>query len=56
MPLHNVYVCKIFDVWGVDFMGPFSPYFDSTYIFMLVDYVSKWLKLWLLELIMLKLW
>ena len=23
MQLHNFYVCEIFDVWGIDFMGPF---------------------------------
>jgi len=41
MPLHNVYVCEIFDVWGIDFMGPFPPSFDFTYVLILVDYVSK---------------
>ena len=44
MPLYNVYVCEIFDVWGLDFMGPFPPYFGYTYILVLVDYVSKWIK------------
>jgi len=39
-----VYVCEIFDVWSVDFMGPFAPSFGCTYILMLVDYVSKWIK------------
>jgi len=27
MPLHNVYVCEIFGVWGVDFIRPFHPSF-----------------------------
>ena len=44
MPLHNVYVCEIFDVWGADFMGLFLPSFGFTYILMLVDYVSKWIE------------
>ena len=44
MPLHNVYVCEIFDVWGVDFMGPFPPSFGFIYIIILVNYVSKWIK------------
>ena len=44
MPLYNVYVCKIFDVWGIDFMGPFPPPFGYTYILVLVDYVSEWVE------------
>jgi len=44
MPLHNVYVCEIFDVWGVDFKGPFPLCFGYTYILILVDYVSKWIE------------
>ena len=32
----------IFYVRDVDFVGPFSPSFYFTYIFMLVDYVFKW--------------
>lgn len=31
---------KLFDVWGIDFMGPFPPSNDHTYI--LVDLDSKW--------------
>ena len=42
--MHNVYVCEIFNVWGVDFMGPFSPSFGFIYILMLLDYVSKWIE------------
>jgi len=41
MPLHNVYVCENFDIWGIDFIGSFPPSFGFTYILMLVDYVSK---------------
>ena len=44
MPLHNVYVCEIFDVGAIDFVGPFSPSFGFTYILMLIDYVSKWIE------------
>ena len=35
---------QIFYVWGIDFMGPFSPLFGSLYILLVVDYVSKWLE------------
>ena len=41
MPLHSIYVCENFDVWGVDFMGPLPPSYGYTYILLFVDYVSK---------------
>ena len=44
MPLHNILVCEIFDVWGIDFMGPFPSSFGKTYIILAVDYVSKWVE------------
>ncbi|GJT97995.1 putative nucleotidyltransferase, ribonuclease H [Tanacetum coccineum] len=42
MPLTNIQVCKIFDVWGIDFMGPLSKSHKFEYILVDVDYVSKW--------------
>ncbi|KAI3523607.1 hypothetical protein L1887_01861 [Cichorium endivia] len=44
MPLTPILVCEIFDVWGIDFMGPFPPYFGFSYILVAVDYVSKWVE------------
>ena len=44
MPLNNILVCEIFDVWGIDFMGPFSSSFSNQYILVAVDYVSKWVE------------
>ncbi|XP_071916239.1 uncharacterized protein [Coffea arabica] len=35
---------EIFDVWGIDFMGPFPSSFGFLYILLAVDYVSKWVK------------
>ena len=35
---------QLFDVWGIDFMGPFSPSFGNLYILLAVDYVSKWVE------------
>ena len=35
---------QIFDVWGIDFMGPFPSSFGNIYILLAVDYVSKWLE------------
>ncbi|RVW18356.1 Retrovirus-related Pol polyprotein from transposon 17.6 [Vitis vinifera] len=34
----------LFDVWGIDFMGPFPMTFDNSYILVGVDYVSKWVE------------
>ncbi|XP_052622330.1 uncharacterized protein LOC128127697 [Lactuca sativa] len=41
MPLTPILICEIFDVWGIDFMGPFPPSFRFLYILLAVDYVSK---------------
>ncbi|GKA50194.1 reverse transcriptase domain-containing protein [Tanacetum coccineum] len=42
MPLNNIQVCEIFDIWGIDFMGPFLKSYKFEYILVTVDYVSKW--------------
>ena len=44
MPLRGILVVQIFDVWGIDFMGPFPPSFGNLYILLVVDYVSKWVE------------
>ncbi|CAL2256064.1 unnamed protein product [Prunus armeniaca] len=44
MPLKNILFVEIFDVWGIDFMGPFPSSFGYTYILVAVDYVSKWVE------------
>nr|GEU61293.1 reverse transcriptase domain-containing protein [Tanacetum cinerariifolium] len=44
MPQNSIQVCEIFDVWGIDFMGPFSSSRGKKYIFVCVDYLSKWVK------------
>jgi len=44
MPLNNILEVEIFDVWGVDFMGPFPSSFGNHYILVAVDYVSKWVE------------
>ncbi|GJV76999.1 uncharacterized protein Tco_1508583 [Tanacetum coccineum] len=44
MPLSPINVCEIFDIWGIDFMGPFLPSFGNVYIILAVDYVSKWVE------------
>ena len=44
MPLINIIEIELFDVWGVDFMGPFPSSFGNKYILVGVDYVSKWVE------------
>lgn len=44
MPLNNILVVELFDIWGIDFMGPFPPSFSNQYILVAVDYVSKWVE------------
>ncbi|GKC01555.1 reverse transcriptase domain-containing protein, partial [Tanacetum coccineum] len=44
MPQNNIQVCEVFDVWGLDFIGPFPNSRGNKYILVAVDYVSKWVK------------
>ena len=44
MPMNPILVIEIFDVWGIDFMGPFPNSFGNLYILLAVDYVSKWVE------------
>nr|GEW79333.1 reverse transcriptase domain-containing protein [Tanacetum cinerariifolium] len=44
MPQNSIQVCEIFDVWGIDFMGPFPSSKGNKYIFVVVDYLSKWVE------------
>ena len=44
MPLQGILVVQLFDVWGMDFMGPFPVSFGNIYILLTVDYVSKWVE------------
>ncbi|GJS59248.1 reverse transcriptase domain-containing protein [Tanacetum coccineum] len=42
IPLTNIQVCEIFDIWGIDFMGPFPKSHKFEYILVAIDYVPKW--------------
>jgi len=44
MPLQNIQEVELFDVWGIDFMGPFPKSRGQQYILVAVDYVSKWVE------------
>ncbi|GKB60038.1 reverse transcriptase domain-containing protein [Tanacetum coccineum] len=44
MPQNSIQVCEIFDVWGIDFMGPFPSSRGNKYILVAVDYLTKWVE------------
>ncbi|GJW92809.1 reverse transcriptase domain-containing protein [Tanacetum coccineum] len=44
MPQNAIQVCEIFDIWGIDFMGPFPSSRGNKYILVAVDYLSKWVE------------
>ncbi|GJU13575.1 reverse transcriptase domain-containing protein [Tanacetum coccineum] len=44
MPQNSIQVCEIFDVWVIDFMGPFPSSRGKKYILVAVDYLSKWVE------------
>ncbi|XP_074347340.1 uncharacterized protein LOC141686189 [Apium graveolens] len=44
MPQTGILEVEIFDVWGIDFMGPFPTFCGMKYILVAIDYVSKWVE------------
>ncbi|KAL0846987.1 hypothetical protein Bca101_020233 [Brassica carinata] len=44
MPQNPILEVEVFDVWGIDFMGPFPSSYGNKFIFVAVDYVSKWVE------------
>nr|GFA59940.1 reverse transcriptase domain-containing protein [Tanacetum cinerariifolium] len=44
MPQNAIQVCEIFDVRGIDFIGPFLSSRGNKYILVAVDYLSKWVE------------
>ncbi|RDX99952.1 hypothetical protein CR513_16926, partial [Mucuna pruriens] len=44
MPQQPMIFFEIFYVWGIDFIGPFSISYGNSYILLVIDYVSKWVK------------
>ncbi|GKF38533.1 reverse transcriptase domain-containing protein [Tanacetum coccineum] len=44
MPQNAIQVCEIFDVWCIDFMGPFPSSRGNMYILVVFDYLSKWVE------------
>ncbi|XP_042038342.1 uncharacterized protein LOC121784247 [Salvia splendens] len=44
MPMNNIHEVELFNVWGIDFMGPFPKSNGQQYILVAVNYVSKWVE------------
>ncbi|XP_070679611.1 uncharacterized protein [Malus domestica] len=44
MPQLSILIVELFDVWGIDFMGPFPSSHGNQYILVAVEYVSKWVE------------
>ena len=44
MPSQTILEVEIFDMWGIDFMGPFPQSEEKEYILVAVDCVSKWVE------------
>jgi hypothetical protein len=44
MPLRYNLQIDLFDIWGIDFMGPFKNSHGYEHILVMVDYVSKWVE------------
>nr|GEZ76973.1 reverse transcriptase domain-containing protein [Tanacetum cinerariifolium] len=44
MPQNFIQICEIFDVWGIDFIGPFPSSKGNKYILVVVDSLSKWVE------------
>ena len=42
--LNPILKIKLFDGWGIGFMGLFPNSFGNQYILVIVDYVSKWVE------------
>ena len=43
-PMPPILEVELFDLWGIDFMGPFPASYNNLYILLAVDYVSKWVE------------
>ena len=44
MPLNSIIVVELFDILGIDFIGPVPSSYNNSYILLTVDYVSKWVE------------
>ena len=43
-PMHPILEVELFDLWGIDLMGPFPASYSNLYILLAVEYVTKWVE------------
>nr|GEV85868.1 reverse transcriptase domain-containing protein [Tanacetum cinerariifolium] len=41
---NSIQIYEIFDVWGIDFMGPFPSSRGNKYVLVAIDYLLKWVE------------
>ncbi|XP_075096525.1 uncharacterized protein LOC142174599 [Nicotiana tabacum] len=44
MPMNPIQEVEVFEVWSIDFMGPFVSSYGNKYILVAMDYVYKWVE------------
>ena len=44
LPLNPILEIELFDIWGIDFMGPFPDSFGNQYLLIVMDYMLKWVE------------
>ncbi|XP_015074061.1 uncharacterized protein LOC107018167 [Solanum pennellii] len=44
LPINPILVIELFDVWGINFIGPSVSSHGMKYILVAMDYLSKWMK------------
>ena len=44
MEQKSILEVEVFDRWGIDFMGPFLSLYETKYILVAVDYITKWVE------------
>ena len=44
VPLTPILEVEIFDLWGIDFIGPFPMSYGNQFILVAIDYISKWVE------------
>ena len=42
--MNSILEVELFDIWGIDFIGPFPSSYNNQYILLVVNYVSMWIE------------
>ena len=42
--MNTIIEVELFDLWGIDFMGPFPESGEYQYILLALEYVSRWVE------------